>query len=186
MAKKSVVGDVNPWPGTSDKEINFRRDLKKDIDRYYSSKDKFNLETNPWQDTGGITDTGHEVRWSSVDPMKGRFNMEGLMNAQFFTTGTTASGATTPSGKGMRWNELGKEDQELILNEMNEKKRKAWIQTSDFGEWNKSWGSDSKYGIQPTTRSTATSVSGESGKSTTRFPGGDVDKLTEYIYNTYN
>jgi hypothetical protein len=29
MAKKSVVGDVNPWPGTSDKEINFRRDLKK-------------------------------------------------------------------------------------------------------------------------------------------------------------
>ena len=69
---------------------------------------------------------------------------------------------------------------------MNEKKRKAWIQTSEFGEWNTSWGSDSKYGIQPTTRSTATSVSGESGRSAVRFPGGNEDELTEYIFNKYN
>ena len=185
MAKKSVVGDVNPYPGTSDEEIDFRKSLKKDINRYYSSKDKFNLETNPWEKAGGTTDTGHEVRWSSADPMKGRYNMEGLMNAQFFTTGTTASGSVASGGKGMRWNELGKEDQELILNEMNEKKREAWIQTSDFGEWNKTWGSDSKYGIQPTTRSTRTSVAGESQGSAVRFPGGDVDELTEYIFNKY-
>ncbi len=181
MAKKSVVGDVNPYPGTSDKEIDFRKGLKKDIDKYYSSKDKFNLETNPWQSTGGTTDTGHQVEWSSADPMRGRYNMEGLMNAQFSRTGGGGVEDRT-----FRWNELGREDQELILNEMNEKKREAWIQTSEFGEWNKSWGSDSKYGIQPTTRSTGTSVSGESEGSAVRFPGGDVDELTEYIFNKYN
>jgi len=186
VAKKSTVGDVNPWPGTTDKEIDFRKGLKKDIDRYYSSKSKFNLETNPWQATSGMTDTGHEVRWSSAGPMVGRYNLEGLMNAQFFTAGTTASGTKAASGKSMKWSELGKEDQELILNEMNEKKRQAWSQTSDFGEWNKTWGSNSKYGIQPTTPTTQTSVSGESGRSTVRFPGGDVDELTEYIFNKYS
>lgn len=186
MAKKSAVGDVNPWPGTTDEEIDFRKGLKKDIGRYYSSKNKFNLETNPWQDAGGITDTGHQVKWSSAGPLRDKYNLEGLMNAQFFTSGTTTSGATASGGKGMKWHELGKEDQELILNEMNEKKREAWIQTSDFGEWNKTWGSNSKYGIQPTTSTTQTSVSGESGGSTVRFPGGDVNELTEYIFNKYN
>ncbi len=185
MAKKSVVGDVNPYPGTSDKEIDFRKSLKKDINRYYSSKDKFNLETNPWESNDGWTDTGHQVRWSGADPLRDRYNLEGLMNAQFFTTKTIGSSAVS-SGTSVDWAGLGKEDQELILNEMNEKKRKAWIQTSEFGEWNTSWGSDSKYGIQPTTRSTATSVSGESGRSAVRFPGGNEDELTEYIFNKYN